>query len=116
MAHAAVVRGAVFARKSLLARRQRIAGLAASLRRREDELQPGSSIEQRDRGADLEPFDVFGQLQAAEARELAEIDLALQRIASGTYGQCQVCGEAVGALRLRAVPEARSCMGCAARL
>ena len=115
MTRTAVVRGAALARKSLLARKQRIAGLAARLRRGEDELRSsGSRPDQLDRGADLEPYDVFEKLQAAEARELAEIDLALLRIESGTYGQCERCGGSIGELRLRAVPEARSCMGCSA--
>ena len=114
MTRTAVVRGATFARKSLLARRLRIAGLAAALRRVEDE-RSGNRPDRLDRAADLAPYDVFGKLQAAEARELAEIDLALLRLDSGTYGQCLGCGEAIGMLRLRAVPEARTCMGCSAR-
>jgi hypothetical protein len=50
-----------------------------------------------------------------EQRELAEIDAALARIEDGTYGRCEVCGHAIGFQRLRAVPEARTCVNCSSR-
>ena len=46
------------------------------------------------------------------ASEIDEIDAALQRIASGTYGTCEVCGHAIGRDRLRSLPEIRRCVGC----
>ena len=104
------------ARKALLARKQRIANLAAGLKMGADETQ---SAERRpdnlDRAVDLEGQDVFAQLQSVETRELAEIDAALSRLEAGTYGQCERCGEEIGSLRLRALPEARFCMGCSGR-
>ncbi len=45
-------------------------------------------------------------------RELAEIDAALSRIQEGRYGSCQACGGPMGLQRLRAIPEARYCVGC----
>ncbi len=45
-------------------------------------------------------------------RELTEIDAALQRINEGRFGTCQACGGPMGLQRLRAIPEARFCMGC----
>lgn len=45
-------------------------------------------------------------------RELSEIDAALQRISEGRYGTCQSCGGPMGLQRIRAIPEARYCMGC----
>jgi hypothetical protein len=45
-------------------------------------------------------------------RELAEIDAALGRIASGRYGTCFSCGGPLGLQRIRAFPEARYCLGC----
>jgi RNA polymerase-binding transcription factor DksA len=45
-------------------------------------------------------------------RELAQIDEALTRIQQGSYGRCLACGGPMGLQRLRAVPEARYCMGC----
>jgi len=45
-------------------------------------------------------------------RELAEIEAALGRIADGRYGTCLSCGGPMGLQRLRAIPEARYCVGC----
>jgi RNA polymerase-binding transcription factor DksA len=46
--------------------------------------------------------------------EILEIDAALARIAKGTFGMCEICGGAIGRDRLRALPEARRCLGCTA--
>ncbi len=46
------------------------------------------------------------------AREIAEVDAALGRIAEGSYGTCSACGGPLGLQRLRAIPEARFCLGC----
>ncbi len=108
-------RSAGFARRTLLARKNKIAALAAGLRRGEDELHAGRRPDQLDRAADLEAHDVLESLQAAEAHELAEIEAALQRISTGTYGTCERCSESIGELRLRAMPQARLCMVCAAQ-
>ncbi len=45
-------------------------------------------------------------------RELAEVDAALGRIEAGSYGTCVACGGPLGLQRLRAIPEARYCLGC----
>jgi RNA polymerase-binding transcription factor DksA len=45
-------------------------------------------------------------------RELVEIEEALGRIAAGRYGTCLACGGPLGLQRLRAIPEARFCLGC----
>jgi DnaK suppressor protein len=46
---------------------------------------------------------------------VAEIDQALERIDTGTYGRCVACGELVPAERLRAVPWAALCVPCSAK-
>jgi DnaK suppressor protein len=45
---------------------------------------------------------------------LAEIDAALTRVETGTYGTCEVCGRPIGEPRLEARPTARVCIRCAA--
>jgi DnaK suppressor protein len=47
-------------------------------------------------------------------RRLADVDLALARIAEGSYGGCERCGEPISAGRLAARPAARTCIRCAA--
>ena len=46
---------------------------------------------------------------------LAEIAAAQERLADGSYGRCERCGEAIPAARLEARPVARTCVTCAAR-
>ncbi|GAA2747362.1 TraR/DksA C4-type zinc finger protein [Terrabacter aerolatus] len=52
----------------------------------------------------------IGALIEQAERHLAEIDAALQRIAEGVYGRCEVCGEDIPEDRLRARPTARTCI------
>lgn len=47
--------------------------------------------------------------------ELAEIEAARQRLASGDYGSCNTCGEMIDARRLRANPTAARCLSCQTR-
>jgi RNA polymerase-binding transcription factor DksA len=53
-------------------------------------------------------------LTETERRELRDIEEALARIDGGEFGRCARCGGAIGRHRLRAIPEARHCMTCAA--
>jgi RNA polymerase-binding transcription factor DksA len=41
---------------------------------------------------------------------LGQIEAALRRIDDGTYGTCQMCGQAIGEERLRALPWAALCI------
>ena len=45
-----------------------------------------------------------------EADALAAVRSALQRLESGTYGTCVVCGREIEPARLRAVPETPYCL------
>jgi hypothetical protein len=49
-------------------------------------------------------------------RELAEIDAALERIERGAFGRCLACGGPLGLQRMRAIPEARYCVGCSGQV
>ena len=51
-----------------------------------------------------------------QAREhLAQIDAAMRKLADGSYGRCERCGQDIGAARLAARPVAATCMSCASR-
>ena len=74
----------------------------------------------RDSNADDE-HDPEGQTIAFERSQLAavtaqirehlsEIDAALERVADGTYGVCEVGGEPIPVARLEARPTARTCV------
>jgi DnaK suppressor protein len=47
-----------------------------------------------------------------QRRELAEIDLALDKIKHGTYGICEMCEEPIGRARLEVKNFARFCITC----
>jgi DnaK suppressor protein len=49
-------------------------------------------------------------LEEGAQQTLDEIEAALQRIADGTYGTCEACGEPIAAARLAALPWARLCI------
>lgn len=51
-------------------------------------------------------------LETRLARELTEIDAALQRIADETYGECENCGDDIPPKRLEIHPLARHCVDC----
>jgi DnaK suppressor protein len=45
-------------------------------------------------------------------RTIEEIDAALERIATGTYGACERCGSAIPVERLEFRPFAATCVSC----
>ena len=48
-------------------------------------------------------------------QQLAGIDAALRRVAAGSYGRCEKCGQPIGADRLAARPATTTCIGCASQ-
>jgi RNA polymerase-binding transcription factor DksA len=42
--------------------------------------------------------------------ELAELEEAVKRVDSGSYGNCEACGKPIGEARLEALPTARFCI------
>jgi DnaK suppressor protein len=44
---------------------------------------------------------------------LEQIDRALAKLEEGSYGSCDVCGEAIPSARLAARPESTVCVDCA---
>jgi DnaK suppressor protein len=51
-----------------------------------------------------------------ERQELAEIESALERIKASEYGICEGCAGLIREARLEALPWARLCIRCAARV
>ena len=54
----------------------------------------------------LTDVGVGGNLELAEA----QIERALAKIADGTYGCCDICGQAINPKRLAALPESTRCI------
>lgn len=53
-------------------------------------------------------FD-FGLLRTIDA-EVAEVDAAIERVASARFGRCRMCGRTIPDERLRAVPATTLCL------
>lgn len=65
-----------------------------------------------DIGSQLFDQEVATVLTAIEIQQLQNIDDALHRLFTGTYGVCQNCEEPIPEARLEALPEARYCVKC----
>jgi RNA polymerase-binding protein DksA len=51
-------------------------------------------------------------LEENSEQVLKSIDGALQRIANGTFGICETCGQPISEERLEAIPYATQCIDC----
>ncbi|HEY1488035.1 MAG TPA: TraR/DksA C4-type zinc finger protein [Micromonosporaceae bacterium] len=60
----------------------------------------------------FERAQAIALLEQARTR-LADIDSALDRLRSGSYGICERCGGPIATERLEARPAARTCIVCA---
>lgn len=58
---------------------------------------------------------LLARLDDQDVQAFQEIDAALERMAAGTYGRCEDCGQPVPLARLQALPATRYCMECAHR-
>jgi DnaK suppressor protein len=56
--------------------------------------------------------DLSAATMEMRSRTLREVESALKRVAGGTYGECEACGEEISANRLKAIPWARYCLTC----
>ncbi len=56
--------------------------------------------------------EMASQLAELDARELNQIERALQRLKQGTYGVCEGCGCKIPVGRLNALPYTTLCIGC----
>ncbi|MGZ3598477.1 MAG: TraR/DksA family transcriptional regulator [Ktedonobacterales bacterium] len=57
--------------------------------------------------ADLEQLERDNDVEDDLRDQLREVEHALAKFATGTYGLCEVCGRPIPLARLRAIPEAR---------
>lgn len=82
----------------------------ASIKKDVTQEHSGDSAEQAQERENDEVVDAIGN----ETRQsLHAIQVALDKIADGSYGACEACGEDIGEARLKAIPEATRCVNCA---
>jgi len=56
--------------------------------------------------------DVNCELLNINNKTLKDVEIALQRLDTGTYGICEECGNEISEKRLRALPFALNCLDC----
>jgi DnaK suppressor protein len=68
--------------------------------------------EEGDLAAVATETDIDNAIAGQQRRELAEIDIALDKIIDRTYGVCEMCEEPIGKARLQVKNFARYCISC----
>ena len=105
-------------RHLLLVRRASLARRTESLRREAvDALSQrdlSDMLDHDDPSADADGAAALMLIQHAEERHW-EVEQALTRIDSGTYGYCMNCGAGIPLERLRALPATTTCVACSHR-
>ncbi len=98
-------------RKLLLAKRREVLSALDAMETEALRTDSGETsnmpIHMADVGSDAYEQDLKLGISASERERILEIDAALQRIADGTYGICELSGKAIRKARLRAKPWAR---------
>ena len=82
----------------------------SSIKRDVTQSHSGDSAEQAQERENDEVVDAIGN---ETAQSIRVVQSALERIADGTYGICENCGEDIAEARLEAIPEATRCVNCA---
>jgi DnaK suppressor protein len=98
----------------LLARWSRSESLAKQDIESVGEEEPNNSAEIIDIAQALEQLGRDTSLKEAERRELLLVEKALAKMATGSFGICEDCGEEIPQKRLLVLPEARLCAHCQA--
>src|SRR5574337_823374 len=96
-------------RAMLLKKRQE---LLAGARNNPDALSAIQSADEMEFAVHSVEQDVNVTTASVRSRMLRQIDYALERVAGGTYGECQACGEQISVNRLKAIPWAEHCLNC----
>lgn len=88
--------------------RQAIAGDDSLLRKFSQQ----TSGDVADFAFDSEASELTSQLAEFGARELQQVEKAIQRGQAGTYGKCDACSKNIPLSRLQALPYTNLCIGC----
>jgi DnaK suppressor protein len=75
----------------------------------------GAGRDQADEGSVALERDSEMSLAANQRMLLVQTEKALERLASGAYGECESCGQPIGKMRLMAFPRATQCVTCKQR-
>ena len=92
---------------------QRLAELESRLASIKKDVSQAHSVDSAEQAQERENDEVVDAIGNETAQSIRVIQSALERIEQGVYGSCIDCGEEIDESRLRAVPEATSCVDCA---
>lgn len=70
------------------------------------------NADSEEQAIELENDQVLDALDDKIRAEMKQIEKTLARIEDGVYGECEDCGQPIGAKRLEALPHAIRCIGC----
>lgn len=73
-------------------------------------------IHMADLGSDNFEQEFTLSLMESDEDMLGRIEVSLERLEDGTYGQCEECGARIPKARLNAIPYATLCIKCASDL
>ncbi|MBN2292112.1 MAG: TraR/DksA C4-type zinc finger protein [Pirellulales bacterium] len=73
-------------------------------------------IHMADIGSDNFEQEFTLSLMESDEDMLGRIEVSLERLEDGTYGQCEECGARIPKARLNAIPYATLCIKCASEL
>ncbi len=77
-----------------------------------DLLQVSDSGDAADQAFDNGSEDVISHLAEIESRELTQIERALDKLKTGSYGTCEGCQKKIPVERLNALPYSTTCVAC----
>jgi DnaK suppressor protein len=103
-------------RKLLLKEREEIIGDVKQSYESSQEVGQDGIQDIGDEAANVYNKQILLTLNENERMRLKEVDEALDRIASKTYGTCEECGEPIGLKRLEVKPVAKYCVPCKTKL
>lgn len=96
----------------LLEKRER---LLSAMRRElamQKERAESKAADEVDKATDAYDEDLSFEIAVANDQELEDIQVALEKIDKGTYGECEVCGCGISPSRLKILPSATTCVSC----
>ena len=77
------------------------------------EIQQERAIEPGDVAQKEDLMRLLDHLIERGNKEIREINLALEKMAAGKYGNCEICSRRIQTRRLKALPATRLCRKCA---
>jgi len=61
---------------------------------------------------EVEEYTTRVHLEFSLEKQLRDVNQALEKVEKGTYGICESCGKKISDDRLKASPEAKTCIQC----